>query len=778
MSMELLAILTIIGTLLLALSWTSQYGWKQGLLAIVLRVIWLIPLMLAFLPRTRHEQVPQAISVRTIHALIDDSLSMTEKPSDDTATPLTRAEKVLTTMTEECQRLGCKVKPTRLSELNPEVQNGFTPLQKSVTPWLLGLGGDPWVVLSDGGDSTPSEPWSRQLSSTGKVSDQTNGLIMGIVPHDLTNLWLEMDDAPLFSFANKPLTLSMSAKREKPNAAAETVQIQALADDKILATTNATFVGSETAIDIQMTLPALPKGEHLLAIRALPLPGERSLWDNTLYKNVEVLPNTIGLLHLLGTPSWDGRFLRRYLKSEPKFDLISFFILRDPSDVQMVNERELSLIPFPVERLFTEELPNFHNVIIQNFALYQFLDPMYQDNLVNYVKNGGSLLFIGGPRSLQLGDLTSSPLASILPFDLPTRRNELEGARTNTLGAAPGVPYDADLRFKIGFAEPTLEQRSLASVYDDWHDMATQLESYDGIQGIHRTDMLQFKTKEVTPLLTAKLDNGQTLPLAVASYPGKGRAIWIFSDSFWRMAMQPNKLASRFSYNDFWQKTLTWLLRQEMEKPLVVKRINLAQVDENSLQWDLQLIGPASRYYDAGAHWQLTICGILVPENQIRAERLGPETWALSGSLFRKAIKGDKCQVDIRGEHPAFGSVKLTTSAHIPETIPDLNLVASRVKLNALASLTGAQIEFLETDTSTTLTRWLESLTQQDEKVMPAKFKTIHDYYWLLDSPWFWLCLLALPVEVLIRRWQQLVSARKSGATAHGGPPPVEVKEA
>ena len=75
-------------------------------------------------------------------------------------------------------------------------------------------------------------------------------------------------------------------------------------------------------------------------MRALPTPGEAALWDNTVNAQVEVMPNTVGVLHLLGSPSWDGRFLRRYLKSEPKYDLISFFILRDPWDSQQVNERE------------------------------------------------------------------------------------------------------------------------------------------------------------------------------------------------------------------------------------------------------------------------------------------------------------------------------------------------------------------------------------------------------------------------------------------------------
>ena len=115
------------------------------------------------------------------------------------------------------------------------------------------------------------------------------------------------------------------------------------------------------------------KGNYLLEVRLVPSEKEGSVWDNVGYLNLEVLSNTIGVLHIQGSPNWDGRFIRRYLKSEPKFDLISFFILRDIMDNLNITERESSLIPFPVDRLFTEEISHFKLMVLQNFALYKFL---------------------------------------------------------------------------------------------------------------------------------------------------------------------------------------------------------------------------------------------------------------------------------------------------------------------------------------------------------------------------------------------------------------------
>jgi len=47
--------------------------------------------------------------------------------------------------------------------------------------------------------------------------------------------------------------------------------------------------------------------------------------------------------------------------------LISFFILRTPGDDPHSSQDELSLIPFPTQEIFQEQLKTFDLVIFQNF---------------------------------------------------------------------------------------------------------------------------------------------------------------------------------------------------------------------------------------------------------------------------------------------------------------------------------------------------------------------------------------------------------------------------
>lgn len=378
-----LFIAVCVGLLILAVVWVRRYGWQRGTLAFLLRVGWVAPILLAVFPRMNKDLISSSLSLKTIHLLRDDSASMNDADSRSRTTGL------MARLDESCRQMACRIQETKLSELSDEVARGYTPLSLGIRSWLPLTGVDPWIVLSDGGDSQPNQPWPQQLKDMGQRDGLQRGLILATPHAEQDNIWLEMVGGPDFGFDQKNIELETTVHRRSKHMDQElTVQLQASSLSHNLASINVTFRPGESSLTVAIPLPALARGTHLIKVQALPVADESTIWDNTLYKSLEILPNTIGILHLLGSPSWDGRFMRRYLKAEPKYDMISFFILRDPTDMQLTNERELSLIPFPVDRLFNEELPNFRAVVIQNFSLYQFLEPAYQKNLVDFVLGG------------------------------------------------------------------------------------------------------------------------------------------------------------------------------------------------------------------------------------------------------------------------------------------------------------------------------------------------------------------------------------------------------
>lgn len=737
--------------------WVRQIGYVRGILALLCRVAWTIPIFLAFYPKQINEELPSTLVSQPIHILIDDSKSMAEGKVGTIKTFSETASELQKIAQEACSRVGCSPKVTFLSKLNRKTSEGFTPLNESLDSWLFGVGQNPWVLISDGADSQPTIPWRSEIARFNTASP--NRLIYGFPSSDKENVWIDSVNYPPFSFESKALEVEVSLGRSRSSRGKLKVQLQLLAGSKAIGSTNAEFNENEAEITVAFQGQALSRGQHLLSVKVLPTGGEKTLWDNAREVSVEVLPNTVGILHLLGSPSWDGRFLRRYLKSEPKYDIISFFILRDPWDSQAASERELSLIPFPVDRLFNEELQNFRVLIIQNFKLVQFMLPSYQRNLVNFVKEGGGLLFIGGPRALQMQDLRNSPLAEILPFNLKGGTGEIPEANIDlTSGSSRAEPfYDSTREYKIQLAEPSPEKRALASVYDDWESIGQNLSLVDNLKGIHRTDLVDFKADENTPLLNAVLKDKTKLPLANASYPGKGRAIWFFSDQLWKVGMS-RSAGSRQVLNNFYQSTMTWLMRKDLRKPLIGKEFNLYRRGSGDVGWSVKLSGPGTKYFQLDKGWTVKICNEAIETSGIKAEKTGSASWVLSGSLKTRLGEGSQCELNLIGEHPAFGSVNLQLAAVYPPYYKDDDMLPTPHKLQKLADL--VQGDFILHDGSVSLekfTNWVEQSSGNKGVALPKKFRTTLEHYWIIDQLWFLILLLFIPLEVVVRRWHRFV---------------------
>ena len=755
---------------LLWVLWSTRIGWRRASVAALCRAGWSAPIFLAFFPVATSYELPRALRLKPLHILVDDSQSM------DSPTFKRAVESTLNTVVEECELAGCAPHVAYLSAEDSLTKQGYTPLSRALPMWMYRVNQFPWMVLTDGGDFRPSLPWPAELAEAGRQhvdglagndpASSSRGIVVGFVDDSEVNVWLEDADIAPFSFEGKPLFASVYLRRGGDRGEALRVQVQVEGEGTTLATANAFFEAGEASAEVTLPIPALPRGSHLLSVRALATPNERVLWDNSGYWNVEVLANTVGVLHLLGSPSWDGRFLRRFLKAEPKFDLISFFILRDPWDSQKVNERELSLIPFPVARLFNEELPNFRVIILQDFTLLQFLLPEYQSNLVKFVKDGGGLLFVGGPRALLNMDIQNSPLREILPFVMK------DGAATSTIftplmgdlnrgGVDKSGPwFEPDRRFSVQMAKPDSHRRALANVYDEWEVLGSSLTSFKEGRGLHHLENVKFKSQDVyTPLLMAETDDGLSVPLAVASSPGKGRAIWIFTDSLWRLALTPQADTPREVYHRLMQGAMTWLLRQELKQPVVVRNLHIRARPNGGLTWQVDLQGAAVRYFDMKRNWLLTVCGVQVNSPEVFVSKMTEDHWQLRGHLDLEMVGGQRCRLNLRGEHSAFGSLTAGTETIFPETIPDTKIGASAKKLRQLSQLAGAAF-VSTTDASETrrvVQEFVSRNTEHSGVALPSRFKMGWDFFWILKTPWIWLLLLCLPCEVMVRRWHNLM---------------------
>ena len=146
--------------------------------------------------------------------------------------------------------------------------------------------------------------------------------------------------------------------------------------------------------------------------------GEQIVDNNRAELPIEAVRDKIRVLLVTGYPSWSYRFLRGALKGDPSLDVVSFIILRTAADAVDVPQQDLSLIPFPTQKIFLEELPNFDLLVFDNFASQPYLPSTYLDKIEEFVRRGGGFWMLGGPLSYLGGRYQQSPIAPMLPVEL------------------------------------------------------------------------------------------------------------------------------------------------------------------------------------------------------------------------------------------------------------------------------------------------------------------------------------------------------------------------
>ena len=193
---------------------------------------------------------------------------------------------------------------------------------------------------------------------------------------------------------------------------------------KNLVTTRPIAIDSDT-FEQKITLSFTPRelGTHAFSVSIPAQAGEQITQNNQKEFKVEVQRDKIRVLTLSGSPAWNYRFLRMAMKQDPLIELVSFVFLRTPTDTVDVPESQLSLIPFPIDDIFLEELKNFDVIFFDDFSHRAYFNPVYLDRVKDFVRDGGGLAMLGGARGFDSGGYGESGLREVLPVELDGKGN-------------------------------------------------------------------------------------------------------------------------------------------------------------------------------------------------------------------------------------------------------------------------------------------------------------------------------------------------------------------
>lgn len=350
-----------------------------------------------------------------------------------------------------------------------------------------------------------------------------------------------------------------------------TLDVRLTEDGQEVASQTITLTPGKKAYEVPFEFVPRKLGKHVYGIDVDHRLDEVYAANNSEQVVINVIRDKIRVLQIVGQPSWDERFLRGLLKSDPNVDLISFFILVNTSNVRPTYPGETALIPFPARELFEEELGGFDLAIFQNFNYGPFKTRKYLPAIAQYVKEGGAFLMVGGPLSFSAGRYYGTPITDILPVDIP---REPFG-----VGIHPMSPNGKEMG-RILDTETFRAQLSPAGKYHPITrlqlDPAANEATWGQLEELEGANIVRWAKEDAVVLVEhPKLrdERGQPMPVVAVNEVGKGRAMSVMTDSTWHWGFKAgNAGKDSRHYDSFWRNAIRWLIK-DPELDLVRVRV-------------------------------------------------------------------------------------------------------------------------------------------------------------------------------------------------------------
>lgn len=601
---------------------------RSRLLLVSLRLVAGLWVLLLFMRPAIELRAVSRVRTRVV-LLVDDSRSM-ELPTRDGS----RAERVSEHIKDSARQLSALsstalIEPVLFSEHSRPVESIPEPLVCEGKSTKLGraLSEVSWqssgrdlaavVLYSDGADTSGLTPdtAAREAEKLG-VPIYAVGFSDPRYTADLAIRRVLVDD---FAFVHNPVTIDVEV--EQQGLGLSEVEVTLRRDLEPMMTKTARFVDGVARVSFEFKPGRIGKRAYQISVPVQA--GEVVKSNNETGVVLKVIRDRLRVLQVAGRPSWDVRFLREHLEQNPNIDLISFFILRSPTDLEKAPQHEMALIPFPVNELFTPpEIDSFDVVIYQDFSYRPYRMAHYLRFIRDYVEKGGALLMVGGDQGFDAGGYADTELAEVLPIRLGAhpawdpgefspRLTEAGRQHPITHIGEPGEPTEAPYQRLPPLAGFNPSRGLMPG--------AQALLSHSGLPG--------------NPPLVAIRSVGEGRSMAVAT-----SSLW-----YWRFRAAESGSAGR-AYDRFWTTALRWLVRDpELSRVRVEPKRSVVPSGER-IEAELRVLGPDYR-------------GLKGAKLHAELHRLGEE--ADAEPKLRTLRTGKRGEAVVEFERPHAGSYQL-----------------------------------------------------------------------------------------------------------------------
>jgi uncharacterized membrane protein len=442
-----------------------------------------------------------------------------------------------------------ELQPLDLARLGADPQGPSTDLLGALTGAAqAGTGGRPLAGLLLASDGADNAELSEGLTPPAAAELHKLGAPVFALPlgaqalKDLSVEKIAVDD---FAFVRNQVTVDVQLAAR--GFGSTEVPVLLKREGQVVAQKTVHVDGSQARYQTKLSFVPDRTGKFAFTVSVPVYEGEALAQNNQKSFVLKVIRDRVRVLLVVGRPSWDVRFLRQLLKKDPNVDLISFFILRTPGDDPHSSQDELSLIPFPTQEIFQEQLKTFDLVIFQNFNHRPYHMSQYLDGIAAYVREGGAFAMIGGDQSFSAGDYSGTPIEEILPVTL--------------LPPGPTAVDETPVQLRLTDAGRRHPVAELATSAAQNEAVWTRLPK---LPGLNTTGPLKGGAQTL-------LNSNEGRPVLVVGDAGRGRVLALLSDSswYWSFVAAGEQQGPR-AYETFWHSAIRWLVRDPALTPMRV----------------------------------------------------------------------------------------------------------------------------------------------------------------------------------------------------------------
>ncbi|MGD8867370.1 MAG: hypothetical protein PVI01_07060 [Gemmatimonadales bacterium] len=428
------------------------------------------------------------------------------------------------------------------------------------------------ILVSDGADNSGA-PLTESLLSLRAGGIPVYAIGVGEERFD-RDIQLSRVETPRSVLQGSSLAVDLAV--EQSGYAGQTVAVQVEDEGRIVATREVRLPedGGTAAVRIQFT--ATDPGPRRFRFRIAPRPGEQVVENNEHEALIVVEDRREKILYFEGEIRPEVKFIRRAVDEDENLHVVVLQRTAENKFLRLgVDDADELAAGFPRRR---EELFSYRGLVLGTVEASFFTHDQLKMIEEFVSQRGGGLLVLGGRRSFGSGGYGGTPLADVLPVEIPQVDGEGNGGFFAELSVEPT---------RFGSSHPATQ------IADDMEASARRWRELPAVTTVNPV----FDVKPGASTLLIGRAAGIEEPLVVLAYQryGRGKALALPIHDSWIWQMHADMPLDDMTHETFWRQLLRWLVSyvpepvaaaaaQDRVSPQEAVQINAEVQDETYLR--------------------------------------------------------------------------------------------------------------------------------------------------------------------------------------------------